>query len=369
MTTLPISDLLTEFEVLALQALDLGTQRDHVLAEILDQGDQLRDGVTRATDLNQLAAHDPHALSEKRERWKWLVSIHRRVGGWSELVRRPFTTPLGRSSPPAAKAIGTTQRLPASASRLGDLRCRITTSEPITALHVSRTTVGSCSASHGTVSSNGISRRQERRPRSSRPRPGERTERFSRYPRTAPESSSRSSYGVKRLNSRLSLRDLAVERETVIYTGPLRLQPQHAVFTSDGRMLAVNMSSNFNRSSNCILLVDAETGLERRRLGADSVHSNSPRLFPGRADPRGPQYGQSQAIQISTKMSNSHILLILCDYASGTSVPGNRSDASACLSTIRTWGERSTTAFNSIGPRTTDGPHRPDEWRDPNPRC
>jgi len=58
MTTLPISDLLTEFEVLALQALDLGTQRGHVLAEILHQGDQLRDGVTPARDLNQLAVHD-----------------------------------------------------------------------------------------------------------------------------------------------------------------------------------------------------------------------------------------------------------------------------------------------------------------------
>jgi hypothetical protein len=53
MTTLPISDLLSEFEVLALQALDLGTQGGHVLAEILHQGDQLRDGVTRDRDLNR----------------------------------------------------------------------------------------------------------------------------------------------------------------------------------------------------------------------------------------------------------------------------------------------------------------------------
>jgi len=91
MTTLPISDLLTEFEVLALQALDLGTQGGHVLAEIHHQSDQLRDGVTRATDLNQLAVHDHHALSEQPERWKGLVSIHRRVGSRSELVGRSFT--------------------------------------------------------------------------------------------------------------------------------------------------------------------------------------------------------------------------------------------------------------------------------------
>jgi len=64
MTTLPISHLLTQFEVLALQGLDFGTQPGHFLAQVLHQGDQRRDGVTRATDLNQLAVHDHHALPE-----------------------------------------------------------------------------------------------------------------------------------------------------------------------------------------------------------------------------------------------------------------------------------------------------------------
>jgi hypothetical protein len=36
MATLPISDLLAEFEVLALQALDFGAQLDHFPARVLD---------------------------------------------------------------------------------------------------------------------------------------------------------------------------------------------------------------------------------------------------------------------------------------------------------------------------------------------
>jgi hypothetical protein len=39
MTTLPISRLLTQFEVLALQGLDVGTQRGYFLAQVLHQGD------------------------------------------------------------------------------------------------------------------------------------------------------------------------------------------------------------------------------------------------------------------------------------------------------------------------------------------
>lgn len=46
MTALPISRLLTQFEVLALQSLDVGTQLGHFLAQVLHQGDQLRDGFT-----------------------------------------------------------------------------------------------------------------------------------------------------------------------------------------------------------------------------------------------------------------------------------------------------------------------------------
>jgi hypothetical protein len=67
MTTLPISDQLTEFEVLALQALHLGTQCGHFLAHVLHQGAQIQGGVTRATDLNQLAVHDHHATKNAQE--------------------------------------------------------------------------------------------------------------------------------------------------------------------------------------------------------------------------------------------------------------------------------------------------------------
>lgn len=60
MPTPPITHLLTQFEVLAVQGLDFGTQGGHFLAQVRHRGDQLRDGVTWATDLNKLAVHDYH---------------------------------------------------------------------------------------------------------------------------------------------------------------------------------------------------------------------------------------------------------------------------------------------------------------------
>jgi hypothetical protein len=66
-TTLPGSDLVTKFEIVAEQALDLGTQRGDLLAQVRHQGDQIRGGVTRDTDLNQLAVHDHHATKKVRE--------------------------------------------------------------------------------------------------------------------------------------------------------------------------------------------------------------------------------------------------------------------------------------------------------------
>jgi hypothetical protein len=72
-------------------SLDFSTQLRHFLAQVLHQGDQLRDGVTRATDLNQWAVHDHHALPEPPKTRKWLVSIHRGVGSQKGRFRRRFT--------------------------------------------------------------------------------------------------------------------------------------------------------------------------------------------------------------------------------------------------------------------------------------
>jgi hypothetical protein len=48
MATLPIPGLLTEFEVLALQALDFGVERADLSARVLHQSNQRRGGVARA---------------------------------------------------------------------------------------------------------------------------------------------------------------------------------------------------------------------------------------------------------------------------------------------------------------------------------
>jgi hypothetical protein len=75
MATLPISDLLAQFEVLAAQALDLGAQLGHFLAPSLHQEDQFRGGVLRTTDRNQLAVHDQQALPEIAMKRKRLVAF------------------------------------------------------------------------------------------------------------------------------------------------------------------------------------------------------------------------------------------------------------------------------------------------------
>ena len=58
MATLPISDLLAEFEVLAFQALDFGAEVSDFLVQSRHQGDPLPGGLAGATDLYQLAIHD-----------------------------------------------------------------------------------------------------------------------------------------------------------------------------------------------------------------------------------------------------------------------------------------------------------------------
>ena len=57
MTRLPISDLLPEFEILALEAMDFGAQLADFPTQVLHQSNQLRGGVAPMTELNQLAIH------------------------------------------------------------------------------------------------------------------------------------------------------------------------------------------------------------------------------------------------------------------------------------------------------------------------
>ena len=54
MTRLPISDLLTEFEVLALQAIDFGVELAHLSAQVLHPSHQRRGGVARANGIGAL---------------------------------------------------------------------------------------------------------------------------------------------------------------------------------------------------------------------------------------------------------------------------------------------------------------------------
>src|SRR5208337_2657565 len=65
MATLPISDLLAEYEVLALQALDFGAQLEHFPVRALDWVNQLRGGAPRTTDLYQLVDHDQPGLPRR----------------------------------------------------------------------------------------------------------------------------------------------------------------------------------------------------------------------------------------------------------------------------------------------------------------
>src|SRR5262249_217081 len=55
MTRLPISDLLTEFEILALQAMDSSAEFAHFPAHVLHQSDQIRGGVARANGTGALS--------------------------------------------------------------------------------------------------------------------------------------------------------------------------------------------------------------------------------------------------------------------------------------------------------------------------
>src|SRR5271156_4313866 len=88
MTTLPISDLLAELEILtfhplaeleilAFQALDSSAQLDPFLAWDLHQGDGLHEGVTGAKDLNQLAVHDHLGLPQTPQKGKRLLPFTR----------------------------------------------------------------------------------------------------------------------------------------------------------------------------------------------------------------------------------------------------------------------------------------------------
>ncbi len=60
MTRLPISDLLTEFEILTLQAMDSSVEHANFPAHVLHQSHQIRGGVARA--------HGTGALSNGRSR-------------------------------------------------------------------------------------------------------------------------------------------------------------------------------------------------------------------------------------------------------------------------------------------------------------
>ena len=76
MATFPISGLLAEFEVLALETLDLGAEVRDFLAQGRYQDHQLRGGADRATDLYQLAIHDHLGLPNTAEKGKGLVPPH-----------------------------------------------------------------------------------------------------------------------------------------------------------------------------------------------------------------------------------------------------------------------------------------------------
>ena len=94
MATLPISDLLAEFEVLALQALDFGAQLDHFPVRALDWVNQLRGGAARTTDLYQLVDHDHPGLPRRPRFGKRRVSFYPLQTDLYGRDRRSFTKPL-----------------------------------------------------------------------------------------------------------------------------------------------------------------------------------------------------------------------------------------------------------------------------------
>src|SRR5271157_1751775 len=94
MATLPITDLLALFEVLALQALDFGAQLEHFPARVLDWVKQLRGGAARSTDLYQLADHDHLGLPRRPrfgKRWVPFYPLQTDLYGRD---RRSFTISL-----------------------------------------------------------------------------------------------------------------------------------------------------------------------------------------------------------------------------------------------------------------------------------
>ena len=92
MATLPISDLLAEFEVLALQALDFGAQLEHFPVRALDWVNQLRGGAARTTDLYQLVDHDHLGLPRRPRFGKRRVPFYPLQTDLYGRDRRSFTT-------------------------------------------------------------------------------------------------------------------------------------------------------------------------------------------------------------------------------------------------------------------------------------
>src|SRR5208337_335019 len=91
MATLPISDLLAEFEVLTLQALDFGAQLEHFPVRALDWVNQLRGGAAWTTDLYQLVDHDRLGLPRRPRFGKRRVSFYPLQTDLYGRDRRSFT--------------------------------------------------------------------------------------------------------------------------------------------------------------------------------------------------------------------------------------------------------------------------------------
>jgi hypothetical protein len=97
MTRLPRSDLLTEFEVLALQAIDLGVELAHRSAQVLHQSHQLRGGVARA--------HGTGALRKDRSRADGTEGRIRRRRRGAESVQFRDRDPQGSEAKDGGRAI------------------------------------------------------------------------------------------------------------------------------------------------------------------------------------------------------------------------------------------------------------------------
>src|SRR5271157_3316976 len=92
MATLPITDLLAEREILALQALDFGAQLEHFPARVLDWVNQLRGGAARTTDLYQMANHNHLGLPRRPRFGKRRVPFYPPQTDLYRRDRRSFTT-------------------------------------------------------------------------------------------------------------------------------------------------------------------------------------------------------------------------------------------------------------------------------------